>query len=61
MKKEKNPVLTMSMADEIEECVNKTFKELLIADENIPRPIIMSIAVIAISKYTGKPVRLVVE
>ena len=61
MKKEKNPVLTMSMADEIEECVNKTFKELLIADENIPRPIIMSITVIAISKYTGKPVRLVVE
>ena len=61
MKKEKNPVLTMSMADEIEECVNKTFKELLIADGNIPRPIIMSIAIIAISKYTGKPVRLVVE
>lgn len=61
MKKQKNPVLTLSMADEIEECVNKTFKELLISDENIPRPIIMSIAVIAISKYTGKPVRLVVE
>lgn len=60
MKKEKNPVLTIGMADEIEECVNKTFKELLTGYE-IPRPIIMMIAVIAISKYTGKPVRLVVE
>jgi hypothetical protein len=61
MKKQKNPVLTMSMADEIEECVNKAFKELLIVDGDIPRPIIMGIAIIAISKYTGKPVRLVVE
>lgn len=61
MKKEKNPVLTMSMADEIEESVNKTFEGLLTVDENIPREITITIAIIAISKYTGKPVRLVVE
>lgn len=58
MKKEKNPVLTMSMADEIEKCANETFKGLPSVAVTIPRPIIMTIAIIAISKYTGKPVRL---
>jgi hypothetical protein len=59
-KNEDGPVLTMSMADEIEAAANEMLKPL-IEGGPIPRPVILTIAIIALSKYTGKPVSLDVE
>ena len=56
---DENPVLTMSMANEIESNANEMLKKLMEeGSDNLPRPVILTIAIIAISKFTGKPVSL---
>ena len=56
---DKNPVLTMSMANEIESTANEMLKNLMEeGSDNLPRPVILTIAIIAIAKFTGKPVSL---
>lgn len=62
MKADNNPVLSMSMADEIEATANDCLKPLMEeGSDNLPRRVILTIAVIAISKYTGKPVSIDLE
>ena len=49
------PILTMELADKIEAGVNEVLKDIC---GEIPRPIIMTIAVVVLSAFTGMPVSL---
>ena len=49
------PILTMELADTIEKAVNDMLKDIC---GELPRPIIMTIAVIVLSSFTGMPVSL---
>jgi hypothetical protein len=59
-KEEDGPVLTMELADTIEKESNKIL-ETLIEGGPIPREVILTIAIVALAKYTGKPVSIKVD
>ena len=59
-KEEGGPVLTMELADTIEKESNKVL-ETLIEGGPIPREVILTIAIVALAKYTGKPVSIKVD
>lgn len=56
-KKNDTPVLSKKMMDEIVEGVNGALSSIC----EVPRPIICTIAVISLSKYFEKPVKLTIE
>lgn len=50
------------MANEIESTANEMLKNLMEkGSDNLPRPVILTIAIIGISKFTGKPVSIDTE
>ena len=59
-KEEEGPVLTMELADTIESESNKLLEQL-IEGGPIPREVILTIAIVTLAKYTGKPVSIKVD
>ena len=53
-------MLTMELADTIESESNKLLEQL-IEGGPIPREIILTIAIVTLAKYTGKPVSIKVD
>lgn len=60
--KDDQPVLTKTMADEIEKSSNMLLKDLMEEDSGqMPRAAILTIAIVTLRTFTGKPVKIDAE
>lgn len=60
--KDDQPVLTKTMADEIEQSSNKLLRELMEEGSGqMPREAILTIAIVTLRTFTGKPVKIDAE
>ena len=60
--KDDQPVLTKTMADEIEQSSNMLLEDLMEEGSGqMPRAAILTIAIVTLRTFTGKPVKIDVE